>query len=75
MTGKQTFQQWLAQQSKRDDSVGDLARDVQQDSETPRGNAKLAWRKHLIEMNACAAALQTLERAWVEYTTATMEIA
>lgn len=59
---------WLSQQTNRDDWIGDLARDTQDTSDHPRGNATIAiWRSFLHSRNACQEACQALEMAWDEY--------
>jgi hypothetical protein len=64
MARKQTFKEWLKQQRKRQDAVGDLARDVQQDSGLPRGNAGIEdWRIHLEDRGACYDAMQNIGRS------------
>jgi len=63
-----TFYQWLKLQGKRDDPVGDFARDAMNDSDRPKRRATLEqWRQHLFDMYACDGAMEALERAWKEY--------
>jgi uncharacterized protein YozE (UPF0346 family) len=62
------FKAWLRHQQHRRDPVGDLARDAHHDHEWPRGSARLrTLHDHLDEMNACAAAHDALDRAWLEW--------
>jgi len=66
--GEATFYQWLRQQDKRDDRVGDLARDAQRDSAWPKGAISAEpIERHLNGVNACAGALRSLEQAWGEF--------
>lgn len=60
-----SFLVWLKAQAKREDAVGDLARDVARDPRAPSGCAtKGQWRDHLGGSQHLAAALGD---AWVEF--------
>ena len=64
----QTFWAWLRQQAKRDDRVGDVARDAQRDKETPRRSSRHEdWETHLRGMYASEAAIDSLQQAFKEY--------
>lgn len=62
-----SFRQWLRQQEKRDDPVGDLANDAKQDKRAVPRNTLPAWTRHLERANACGEAVQALRNAWDEY--------
>ena len=70
------FTKWLLRQHKRDDPVGDLARDVKTDvfsiegvntwlSVEPKTNK--AYKKYLEEQGACSNAIDALDLAFKEY--------
>ena len=60
-----SFLAWLRTQAKRDDMVGDLARDVARDPHVPSGRAtKGQWRDHLGGSQHLASALN---EAWSEF--------
>jgi hypothetical protein len=60
-----SFLAWLKAQPKRDDVVGDLARDVARDPRAPSGRAtKGQWRDHLGGSQCLAVALS---EAWAEF--------
>jgi len=61
----QTFRQWLKQQEKRDDPVGDLARDVKADR--PGVSSVEGLRRVLEEHGAFQGAMDALETAAGEY--------
>lgn len=61
-----SFNKWLmADQTHRDDPVGDLARDAFHDPEWP--TTEVAQMQRLSEMGACQGAHDALEQAWQEY--------
>ncbi len=64
-----TFDQWLKKQRRRDDPVGDLARDRLQDYAWPRvpGTRLRGYRSYLAECGACNGAERALERAYQEW--------
>jgi uncharacterized protein YozE (UPF0346 family) len=63
-----TFYAWVKSQRGRDDSVGDLARDIMRDRNFPRqADDYDALYFHLFEMGACPAALRAFDRAWAEF--------
>jgi hypothetical protein len=65
-----TFTAWLWRQAKRDDAVGDLARDSKLDQRWPRtANTLLAFQEHLARAGACEGARRTLDKAWAKWTT------
>jgi uncharacterized protein YozE (UPF0346 family) len=64
------FGRWLQRQKKRDDRIGDLARDAYDDSNFPWQVASLeALNGYLWEQGACDAALVTGDAAWREFKT------
>lgn len=67
---KSTFLVWLYKQKKRDDPVGDLARDCSSDRslDKPRKKHTLdGWHDYLFSQNACDGAHSALDGAWSEY--------
>lgn len=63
-----TFNRWLKAQMEREDPVGDLARDANEDSQWPARAHKFdAFLEHLDEMNACDNAFLALDHAWNEW--------
>lgn len=62
-----TFRRWLQQQAKRDDPVGDLARDTAHDPTWPRTGDKSALLDYLSGRHASRGALAALEAAWEEW--------
>jgi hypothetical protein len=60
-----SFLAWLKAQTKRDDIVGDLARDAAKDPRTPHGRAtKQQWRDYL---GGAQHIVTALEEAWAEF--------
>jgi len=48
--------------------VGDLAKDVIEDKETPRGKANFQkWHDYLQSKGACDGAIEALNIAWDDY--------
>ena len=63
-----SFTNWLRDRKQEDTRIGDLARDMLQDTSWPKkATTKKAFRQHLEEMGACDAALETFEEAWTRY--------
>jgi hypothetical protein len=73
-----TFLAWLKSQVKRDDPVGDLARDeteaqhlykngFERYGQTPKTNLLSEMRNHLYHIGACTGAINALEKAWEEW--------
>ena len=62
-----TFRAWLSRQKKRDDAIGDLARDAARDRCFPRRGELASYRAHLDKHDACDAARATLIDAWTEF--------
>jgi YozE SAM-like fold len=59
---------WLRRQQRRQDAVGDLARDQRQDDRWPRGPASLArLERYLMERHASARISRALAQAWHEW--------
>lgn len=61
------FEEWLDRQRDRDDSVGDLARDVRVDPCWPAGCRIVRLHEHLAWWGACEGAHRSLEQAWREW--------
>lgn len=62
-----TFYNWLILQTKRNDPIGDLARDVVQDESSP-GNVSISqWRSYMRYATSYAPAMQAFEQAVKEY--------
>ncbi|WBS02380.1 YozE family protein [Pseudoduganella sp. SL102] len=60
-----SFRQWLRTQKNRDDIVGDLARDVLDDSKAPSGRlSKGEWRDYLGGRDHLVNAL---DEAWAQF--------
>jgi uncharacterized protein YozE (UPF0346 family) len=66
-TATQTFTAWLMKQKKRQDPVGDLARDVDADSTWPADATLAELYDHLEMRQACNGAFEALKRAWHEW--------
>lgn len=67
-----TFSTWLRTQTKRDDAIGDFARDwvLDRSSKKPRGPYGFAALRHyLAKREACRGALNAARKAWDEYMT------
>ena len=63
-----SFLTWIKQQAKRDDPVGDLARDVKGDSNAPNGRvSKTGWLGYLRASNASSGAIEAFREAWDEF--------
>jgi uncharacterized protein YozE (UPF0346 family) len=62
-----TFWQWLKNQRKRQDPIGDLARYARTDKGFPRRGDEKAHRDYLESLPACPGALKAMGRAWNEY--------
>jgi uncharacterized protein YozE (UPF0346 family) len=62
------FIPWLLKQKKRDDQIGDLARDMNDDVNRPDDRASVdAVRDYLVLYPACGAAMEVFEAAVCEY--------
>jgi hypothetical protein len=65
-----SFRAWLRQFRREANAVGDLARDVLDDDDWPRGPGSLArYEAHLEDAGACDGALDALREAWANYET------
>ena len=62
-----SFYLWLRQQRRRDDPVGDLAKDVWDDRRNLRGHTVSAIRDRIISSGGCSQALAALDTAVAEY--------
>jgi uncharacterized protein YozE (UPF0346 family) len=62
------FFRWLLRQSKREDQVGDLARDVERDRSFPRTTSSLEKvRAHLLYQHAAPQAILAFDEACTEF--------
>lgn len=61
-----TFNQWLKEQIKRNDPIGDLARDAARDN-SPKPRTLKGWQSLLHRSNACPEVLEALGDAWQEW--------
>jgi uncharacterized protein YozE (UPF0346 family) len=62
-----TFKAWLMLQMKRDDQVGNLARDVLKDRTWPTTQDTVKLRQHMVKRGAIESALVSLDQAYSEY--------
>ena len=64
-----TFVEWLAQQTRRRDSIGDLARDTRRDGDWPPPGklSRNKLRAYLDARGAIPEALDVLDAAWDEW--------
>ena len=64
----ETFLVWLAQQARRDDPVGDCARDMLDDPDwPPTATTFEAARAYLESVHASRQAIAALREAWDEW--------
>ena len=64
------FSMWLFEQRKRDDRIGDLARDAFQEHQTgewPENGTLQDYLDHMKEKGIRGAPLKALDQAWWEY--------
>ncbi|HXH09535.1 MAG TPA: YozE family protein [Alphaproteobacteria bacterium] len=67
-TRPQTFCRWLRAQRRRQDAIGDLARDASRDPQWGRRARTLrSAERYLVDSGACTRAILALRRAWAEY--------
>jgi hypothetical protein len=64
-----TFVEWLANQTRRRDVIGDLARDTRRDGDWPPPGkvSRSKLRAHLEARGAITEALDALDAAWDEW--------
>lgn len=63
-----TFWQYLKRQQRRDDPVGDFARDVMADRTFPRlATRRVTFARHLAAQQPCDGARSAFERAYREW--------
>ena len=63
-----TFLVWLAQQARRDDAVGDCARDMLDDPDWPPTATTFETAcAYLVSVQASPPALEALREAWDEW--------
>jgi hypothetical protein len=60
---------WLLRQNKRDDRVGDLARDLGEDSRSVPATRAEPLVQYLVDHGACEGAVASAWEAWSEYKT------
>lgn len=66
--GGATFYYWLLPQIERPDRIGDIARDIVDDTMFPRESEQYEEiRSYLKNQGACSAAIESLKEAWLEY--------
>jgi uncharacterized protein YozE (UPF0346 family) len=64
----ETFLVWLALQARRDDPVGDCARDMLDDPDWPAQATTFEMARHYLEsVNASPKAIEALREAWDEW--------
>jgi hypothetical protein len=70
MPERDGFLTWLALQARRDDAVGDCARDMLDDLDWPPSATtfEAAWA-YLESVNASRPAIEALTEAWAEWNT------
>lgn len=66
-TAPVSFTGWLAKHRKRENPLGDLARDVARDKNWPSDGDLPRFERHMMAAGACSAALRTLSSAWKKY--------
>lgn len=63
-----TFYGWLQKNTRRNDPIGDLAKDVRRDTDFPRDSTDVEWMHyHLSAKMACPEAHAALDDAWALY--------
>jgi uncharacterized protein YozE (UPF0346 family) len=62
-----TFKAWLMLQMKRDDPVGNFARDVLKDRTWPPTQDTVKLRQYMVKRGVIQNALLALDRAYSEY--------
>lgn len=68
MTKQPSFTQWLKQQNRRNDPVGDLARDVVADEDWPKYvRSPVQFQDYLESVSASTPAQEALDHALNEY--------
>lgn len=68
LEAKMTFTDWLRQQTKRDDPIGDLAQDCATDVHWPLSGKYDDYFNYLNKHNAHGAVVAVFWDAWKEYT-------
>lgn len=62
-----SFKRWLKKQCRRQDPVGDFARDWLDDSDAPPATSLLKVDSHLDGIGVAPEVFAAARRAWVEY--------
>ena len=66
-----TFYEWLIEQRRRNDPVGDLSRDFRRDQDLPANKSYQHLLSHLWDVHACDGAIDAMRRArreWIRST-------
>lgn len=63
----ENFSRWLFSNEKRNDLVGDLAKDVVKDNSFPITDNYDELKEYLESHSACSGALEALDQSWQEY--------
>lgn len=59
------FYEWLKRQTKRNDPIGDFAKDAMEDQFADENPS--AWARHLVNVNASSVAMKAFESAVKEW--------
>ncbi len=62
-----SFRVWTRQFIDDNNAIGDLARDIDDDSNFPKKNDYNTLLNYLKDRNACDNAIQTLKESWYQY--------
>lgn len=67
MPKPKSFTAWLKTHTAQRNAIGDLARDASADPDWPSRKGRQGQLEYLEERGAIPAAIETLDRAWVQY--------
>ncbi len=62
-----SFRVWIRQFIDHNNAIGDLARDINDDSNFPKKNDYNTLLVYLKDHDACDDAIQTLKESWQQY--------
>jgi uncharacterized protein YozE (UPF0346 family) len=62
------FRVWIRQFIEDNNAIGDLSRDINEDSNFPKKNDYNTLLVYLKDRDACDNAIQTLKESWYQYT-------
>lgn len=62
-----TFYTWLIAQNYRNDHIGDLSRDINEDNQLPVKRTKRKLLAHLVSLDVNDYVLVAFDDAWSEY--------